>query len=361
MARQITGILVCFLFLSCNTNEEKILPVYGDLTEFVYASVKVQPDSLYKVYSTVNGIMDKAFVEEGELVKVGDPILQIVNSNPKLNTQNALLSFKLAQENLSGERTVLDGIEDEMEAARLKLHNDSVHFKRQEKLWEQQIGSQSAYEEKKLAYELSRNRLQLLQNRYRLTRNELETQLKQARNNYETSLINTAEYTIHSKINGKIYAFYKNKGEIVTTQEPLASLGSDSVFVANLLVDEVDIVRLKKGQQVLIQLDAYEGEVFEAVIHKIFPKKDEFNQTFTVEARFRNTPPILYPGLSGEANIFIGRKKNVLSIPRNYLVGDSSVRTEDGLIHVTTGMQNMEMVEITSGISKDTWIYKPIP
>ena len=361
MFRQITGMIFLILLLSCQSREDKIQASYGDISEFVYASVTVQPDSLYRVYSAVNGILDKEFVVEGDEIRIGDPILQIINSNPKLNTENARLSYQLAKENLTGNGTVLSSIEDEIKAARLRLINDSIYFKRQEILWEQQIGSKSTYEQKKLQYELSQNQLDRLQNKLNQTRNELETQLNQAKNNYKNSMIITGEYTINSKINGKVYALYKNKGEIVNTQEALASLGSNSVFVVEMLVDEVDIVRLKKGQQTIVHLDAYEGQVFEASVHKIFPKKDEANQTFMVEARFKEIPPTLYPGLSGEANILIGQKENTLSIPKDYLIGDSSVKTEDGIIPVTTGMENMEMVEITSGITKDTWIYKPSP
>lgn len=359
MERFLTGMIFCISILSCNSKVDKIQPVYGEISEFVYASVTIQPDSLYQVYSAVNGILDKEYVVEGDKVENGDPLLQIINSNPRLNTENALLAYELARKNLSGNNTILRGIEDEIKAARLNLRNDSIYFKRQEKLWQQEIGSKSSYEQKKLAYELSQNKLDLLLNRYERTRNELETQLNQAYNNYRNSQIITGDYTIKSKINGKVYALYKNKGEIITTQEPLASLGSDSIFLVEMLVDEVDIVRLKEGQKTLVLLDAYEGEVFEARIDKIFPKKDEINQTFKVEARFEKMPPTLYPGLSGEANILIDKHENTMSIPKDYLIDQSKVKTEKGLIEVTTGMENMEMVEILSGIGRDTWIYKP--
>ncbi len=359
MIRYLSGIMLGIILLSCNSSEDRIQPVYGDISEFVYASVTVQPDSLYKVYSAVNGILEKEFVVEGDLVKTGDPLLQIINSNPQLNTENALLAYQLAKKNLTGNGTVLSGIEDEIKAAKLQVINDSVYFIRQEKLWQQEIGSKSTFEQKKLAYELSQNKLELLQNKYRRTKNELETRLEQAHNDYRNSQIITGDYTINSKINGQVYALYKNKGEIVNTQEPLASLGSDSVFVVEMLVDEVDIVRLKKGQKTFILLDAYDGQVFEAGIHKIYPKKDEINQTFKVEARFKDQPPTLYPGLSGEANILIDQKENTLSIPKDYLIENSKVKTEDGITPVTTGMENMEMVEILSGINKDTWIFKP--
>ena len=164
---------------------------------------------------------------------------------------------------------------------------------------------------------------------------------------------------VKSKINGKVYALYKEAGEIVTTMEPLASIGSATSFVINMLVDEVDIVSISNNQEVIIHLDAYNGEVFKGKVSKIYPKKDERNQTFKVEAVFENPPTILYPGLSGEANIIIAKKDTVLTIPKGYLIDGDKVKTDKGLTPITTGLQNMEYIEVLSGITKDTQIYKP--
>lgn len=329
------------------------------LTESVYTSVTIQPDSLYQSYAIVSGILDKNLVEEGDAILKGDPIIQIINSTPKLNAENAKLALHLAQENFNGNATILEGIRNEIEAAILKYKNDSINYFRQKNLWEQKIGSKMQYDTQKLNYKLSLSNLQLLQSKYNTTRNELETNVRQAQNNYQTALITTKDFVVKSKINGKVYALYKEPGEIVNSQEPLASIGSATHFVIEMLVDEVDIVRISEYQEVIIQLDAYNGNVFTGKVSKIYPKKDERNQTFMVEAIFDKAPKVLYPGLSGEANIIIDKKENVLTIPKTYLVGDSTVNTEDGLVTITTGLQNLEFVEVLSGITKDTYLYKP--
>ena len=91
---------------------------------------------------------------------------------------------------------------------------------------------------------MATNNLRLLQSKYNITRNELLTAVKRAQNSYQASLIATKDFAIKSKINGKVYALYKEPGEIVTTMEPIASIGSASKFIIELLVDEVDIVRI---------------------------------------------------------------------------------------------------------------------
>jgi multidrug efflux pump subunit AcrA (membrane-fusion protein) len=352
-------VLVLLFSFSCKDNKEKLQPVARDLTESVYSSVTIQPDSLYQVYAIVAGILDKNLVDEGDMVSKNQPIMQIINNTPKLNTQNAKLSLELAQENYNGSAAILSGIEDEILAATLQYKNDSINYFRQKNIWEQNIGSKVEYDTRKLKYQLSSNNLNLLQSKYNRTKNELKTALKQAENNYKTSLIATKDFTVTSKINGKIYALYKNQGEIISTMEPLAAIGSSTDFIIEMLVDEVDIVKISIGQTVIISLDAYEGEIYTGKVSKIYPKKDERNQTFTLEAVFDEAPIKLYPGLSGESNIIISAKKEVLTIPKEYLIDRNQVKTDDGIITIETGLQNMDYVEVVSGISVETNIYKP--
>jgi HlyD family secretion protein len=350
--------LVMVLF-SCSHGPDKISPTQRTLIESVYSSVTIQPDSLYQVYAIVSGILDANLVEEGDLVSKNEHLFQIINNTPKLNTQNAKFALDLARENYMGSATILSSIESEIGAAKLKYKNDSINYFRQKKLWDQNIGSKGQYDTQKLNYELASNQLRLLQNRLGRVKNELETGVKQAQNNYQTAFIATKDFTVDSKITGKVYALYKEPGEVVTSMEPLAVIGSAKRFIIELLVDEVDIVRISLGQNVVINLDAYSDQVFNGKVSKIYPKKDERNQTFTVEAIFLNRPEVLYPGLSGEANIVIAQKKKVLTIPKSYLIDNYRVQTDNGIVTIITGLQNMDYIEILSGINKDTYIYKP--
>lgn len=352
-------IFAFFLLLSCSNKREGITPIKADLVESVYSSVTIQPDSLYKAYATVVAILDRNLVEEGDLVREGTPIIQLINIKPSLSRENAKLSFELARDNNSGNSSILNSLEREIRAASLSFYNDSVNYLRQKTLWEQQIGSRVEFENRKLAYELSRNHLLLLKKEYQRTRNELSNQVQQALNNYRSSEYSAEEFIISSKVEGKVYALYKNPGELVNTVEPVALLGSADNFIVEMLVDETDIVKLNLRQKTLVTLDAYGNKIFEATISKIYPTKDERTQTFKIEAVFTKAPPKLYPGLAGEANIIIAEKKDALIIPKEYLINNDQVLTEDGIRKITTGLQDIENVEILSGITENEKIYKP--
>ncbi|WP_321160193.1 efflux RND transporter periplasmic adaptor subunit [Muriicola sp. Z0-33] len=350
---------VLFFLWNCGEKQQKILPKKKAITESVYTSVTIQPDSLYQAYAAVAGILDNNLVEEGDLVDKGTALLQIINTRPKLNTENARLALQLAEENYEGSSAVLKNIQDQIDAAKLSLQNDSVNYFRQKNLWDQKIGSKVEYDNRKLAYELSHKNLNSLINQYERSSLELRTQMEQASNNYKNAQESNRDFTVSSKINGRVYALFKNPGEIVNTMEPLAALGSKDVFISELLVDEVDIVKLSLGQKAIIALDAYPNEVFEAKVSKIYPKKDERSQTFKVEALFIAPPETLYPGLSGEGNIIIANRQGALTIPKEYLIDGNKVETEDGIVEIVLGLQNLEEVEVLSGIDENTYVLKP--
>ncbi|TRZ40989.1 efflux RND transporter periplasmic adaptor subunit [Robertkochia solimangrovi] len=352
-------VILLLVFISCNRDNDAVYPEVRTITESVYSSVTIQPDSLYQLFAAVGGILDHNYVEEGDLVQKGDSLIQIINNTPKLNAENATLALKLARENYEGRAAVLDELQDEIRAARLKYLNDSINYFRQKNLWSRQIGSKIELDTRKLAYDLSSNSLELLYGKYERIKLELETNLKQAENNLKTARIANKDFTVTSKINGKVYALFKNSGEKVSVQEPLGTVGNADTFIIEMLIDEVDIVSITIGQRVLVDLDAYKNKVFEANVTKIYPQKDERSQTFTVEARFADPPEVLYPGLSGEANILIAVKQDVLTIPKNYLLSGDRVNTKNGFIEVKTGLQDLEYVEILEGIDRSTPLLKP--
>ncbi|MEO1033548.1 MAG: HlyD family efflux transporter periplasmic adaptor subunit [Bacteroidota bacterium] len=354
----LTVLSLLMLAYACTNKREAVQPEYRQLTESVYTSVTIQPDSLYQAYAIVSGILDNNLVEEGNLVSEGQAIIQVINNSPKLNALNAELQLQLAQENYNGRAAILKSIEDEIRAATLKYKNDSVNYFRQKNLWHKKIGSKAEYDTKELNYQLAHNNLQLLKSRYERTKSELHTAVKQAQNNLETAQIASKDFTVISRVSGRVYALYKEPGEIVNTMEPLATIGSKDRFIVEMLVDEVDIVKVKIDQTVIIVLDAYGEDIFKGKVSKILPKKDEHNQTFTVEALFDEQPTTLYPGLSGEANIIIHKKDSVLTLPMSY-VKENKVETEHGQVTIETGLHNMEFVEILSGINTNMKIYKP--
>ncbi len=349
------GLFFSLVLFACTETSEGIRPQYEKLVVSVYASVIVQPEGLYKVYPQNAGLIEQLMVVEGDTVKKGQVICRIKSSNQSLNVSSARENAALAEQNLTNRLNIL---EEEMEATRKQLQVDSLNYVRQQRLWTQNIGSKSELENKKLRYELTRDQLETQQKTFAQTKRELEHKLEQSRYALQQSLNTLHDFDIQSKIDGIVYRLFKEEGELIQPQEPLAEIG-EGRFLLIMQIDELDIARVEVGQKAVITLDAYEGQTFYVRISRIFPSKKEQTQTFQVEAQFEAPPQALYDGLSGEANIIVRQKDLALTIPQEYLVDESKVITPNGEVPVTTGIRNINKIEIISGIDTTTVLLKP--
>jgi len=351
---------VVLLLISCKEERESFTVEKQNLTISVYASSNVQSKDQYRVFATVTGIVKQVLVKEGDTVSTNQPIILVENSNPALNSENALLQLNLARENLSGSSSRLSNIQLQMDVAQQRMVEDSVNLARQQNLWSQQIGSKLELENRALGLKSSRSNYQQLKKQYALTQKELAVMLQQAENNYQISLKNKTDFEIKSLMNGRVYALYKEVGELVSLQEPVALVGHASEYILQMEIDEQDIVSVALGQRVALRMDAFKDRIFDATVSKIYPLMNARSQTFLVEAEFDENITGIFPGMSGEANIIIEQKTDVISIPLNYLINDQYVSTKENEQHpVEIGLRTLDRVEILSGLKEGDVILKP--
>jgi HlyD family secretion protein len=349
--------LVISTLTSCTNKKETISPEIKNITESVYASGFIKSQQQYEVFSQSNGIIKKIFVTEGTQVKKGDTIFQLDNKNIKIATENARLTSRTSDYSLNEDK--LDDAKKAIEFAQKKYQNDSLLFERQSNLWQEGIGSKIELEQKELNFENARVNLAKAKTNY----NDLKRQLKlvsdQSKNNLAIARLREDDFIIRSEVDGIIYKMNKVEGELINSQEPAAIIGTDQ-FMIELNIDELDIVKIKKGQHVFIRMDSYKSEVFEAEIVTVDPMMNIRTRSFQAAAIFTKKPAELFPNLTVEANIVIHTKKDVLTIPRNYLVNDTTVQLKGGeLQKVETGLMDYDLVEIKSGITKKTVLELP--
>jgi RND family efflux transporter MFP subunit len=348
-----------FTFFSCaKKSGDLIHPEVRDITESVYASGFTWSKDQYEVFSKVNGIVERKFVTEGDTVQAGQVLMTLMHETPKLNTENARLALDYAA--VSSNQEKLRQAEANINFAREKLQNDSTLYQRQNKLWEEGIGSRNELEQKELSWKNALSNYQLALLQLNELRKQINFSAKQSTKNYEVSSSLASDYSIRAIQRGRIYQILKEPGEMVSTTAPVAVLGNAGSFIIKLQVDEYDISKIKTGQKLYVSMDAFRGQTFEAVVSKIQPIMDEKARSFEIEASFISAPENLYPNLTVEANILIRSKKNALTIPRSCLVGDSAVLLSNGRMKkVVTGMKDYQTVEIIEGLSKNDLIKSP--
>jgi multidrug efflux pump subunit AcrA (membrane-fusion protein) len=344
--------------ISCGKKPESTFPTEGKITESIYASGSLKSEDQYQAFVTVNGVIDQIYIKEGDSVQVGTPLLSISNQAQKINTENAQLAVRFTD--VEENKGRLTDLKNSIETTKSKFKLDSSLFSRQKTLWSQQIGTRIDLEQKELNFENSRaNYLSSIQ-RYKDLKRQIDFSAAQSKKNLEISSSMQQDFTLKSKTSGVIFSLLKSKGEIVGPQTPIAIIGNPKSYVLELQVDENDIFKINQKMPVLITLDSYKNEVFEARITKISPIMNERSKTFLVEAKFVKAPAKLYPRMTFEANIILRTKEKGLLIPRNYLVGDSMATLLNGDKKIVkTGLKDFQKIEILSGLSVTDEIIRP--
>lgn len=350
--------LVFLLLICCKSKQERIKPVEEKITESVYASGIVKSKNQYQVFSAANGLVARVLVTEGDIVKKGDPIICLSNITAQLNAENARIAADYAAVAANTEK--LNELKNNIDLAKTRMENDASLLERQRNLWAKQIGTRNEMDQRELAYESSVNAYETAGLRYAELQKQLSFQARQSQKNLQLSQAVASDYTIKSETDGRVYSILKEKGEMVNTQSPVALVGDATAFVLELQVDEYDIVRVRVGQKIVLSMDGYRGQVFEAVVEKIEPLMNERSKSFTVEAGFVKQPLVLYPNLTCEANIVIRKKEKALTIPRACLLEDDYVLLENKEKRkVTTGLKDYRKVEILSGLTVNDLVIKP--
>jgi HlyD family secretion protein len=351
---------VTLLLFSCNNKQVGIKPTLGNITESVYASGVIKAENQYTVFSTSTGILKKINVTVGQFIIKEQLLFEIENDKAELNTENALLTYQLSQTNNRYIQDKISEMELKVQSANDKMALEKSIYDRNNRIKEYKIISEVDFEKVELAYKNAKINYESAKKQL----SQLKAQLKNDQNKNNINLkINQktqSDFNIKSAFSGQLFDVLVKEGTLISPQIPLAIIGQKNAFLIELEVDENDMVRVKLDQSILVTMDSYKNQVFEAKVDKIYPIMDERSRTFKIEAHFVNVPEKLYPNLSVEANIVIQTKKNAITIPKNYLLKDDFVlvnKTEKRKVKV--GLSDYQKVEILEGLKPNETIYKP--
>ena len=240
------------------------------------------------------------------------------------------------------------------------MRYDSINHARFKNLVDRNATSRNEYDRARLAFESSTNEFELYRSRYEKLKNQLYLELEAAKSNLAITGNESGKYIVKSEADGKIFSTLKEVGELVRRGEAIAVIGDKNNFYLKLSVDELDIQRVKPGQQVVVTIDALPQKTYNATVDKIYPLVNRQQQALYVDATMNDPVPLFYSGLAVEANIIIRKKDKALVVPKAALVGNDSLKieTENGskVIRITRGIETLDEVEILDGIDANTGV-----
>lgn len=175
--------------------------------------------------------------------------------------------------------------------------------------------------------------------------------------------------TVTAPIDGVISAVNVKEGETVGTQ-PVITLVDLSQYHIDITVDEIDVAKVKLGQEVLITLDSLPGVEVKGKIDRISPTSTTVNGvvSYSVRVVLDKTDAPLKTGMTANASIVLEKREDVLLAPnwavrrdrttgKAYLTLQNGDKTEE--IEVKTGLRNDAFSEITSGAQSGQTVVAP--
>jgi HlyD family secretion protein len=151
-------------------------------------------------------------------------------------------------------------------------------------------------------------------------------------------------------------------GDLVKSGSPAVQLVDLSHLYLDISISEVDINRVKIGQDIQITFDAIQDKVFEGLVTEIseigIPNQEVIY--FTVTCEIKNPDSTIKPGMTAAATIAVEKADNVLTVPNRAVQTDGKSRfvtvvRNQALVKVPLelGMISDEHSEIKSGDLKE--------
>jgi HlyD family secretion protein len=373
------------------------------IIETVNASGKVYPEVEVKISPDISGEIVELNVQEGDSVKKGQVLARIYADIYSSQRDEAAARVTQSQATVANSEANLNALKAQLDQAKLT-------YDRYKGLHDEKVISDAEFEQYQTQYRTAQSQYNAAQQNIR----SLRAATQSTRTSLEAANKNLGRTVLVSPMNGVISSLSVKKGERVAGNS--FALGTEMMRVAEMDVMEVrvdvgenDIVKVSIGDSADIEVEAYNNRKFRGMVTQI-ASSTKTAQTATgdvtnYEVRIRIDPSSyndlidpskpkkfpFRPGMNASADIKTKRKDNVVSVPIAAVAArvkgsDKSVADEkkekekgkdpnaeevnisgdeleevvfvikqDGTVEkrtVTTGIQDMNFIEITTGLKE---------
>lgn len=313
----------------------------GDIVDIVEASGPVNPVSTTNVGALVSGEILEILVDYNTVVKKGDLMAVIDQTQILADLEEARASLASAKEAL--------------QSAKLTYDLAKTNLTRYKDLYAKEYVSKSSLEEYELNFANAKSSL-----------NSAQSRVVQAQATLDRSEKDLSNTKIVSPIDGVVLSKKVSVGQTITsgfsTPELFVVAEDLTKMQIEAKVSEADIVKIKAGQTAEFTLDGYVGEKFKGKVRQVrtnyvdtssSSSSSGSSTTYTVVIDVDNEDLRLMPGMTATITVRTTDKKDVLLVPNEALRFSPSTNEEK---YDTTGVWTLEpgqepkRVDVTIGI-----------
>jgi len=338
----------------------------GVFHDYVTINGNVEPISTILLDAREGGRVEEKIAEEGQMVKKGDVLVRLSNTDLSLSILNS--EAQLAEKSNFLRNTMVTMEQEKLQIKRelLNLEFDIIRKKRtyeqNKALIADSLISQEEFLIAKEDYEFAKRSYELYIERQKQDSIYRSIQVKQMEDNLHNMELNLQlvrkrqdELNVKSPVDGQLTILDVELGQLVPKG---GRIGLMHVLTSYKVVAEIDehyIDKVKVGLKAILER---QGQEFELSVRKVFP--DVQNGRFTVELIFpEEMPDNMRTGQTYYARLQLGNPKDALLLPKGSFFQKTGgqwifVVSEDGNSaekrSIKIGNQNPQYYEVLEGL-----------
>jgi len=372
IAAVVVGVIILAAFITSSRGE---LPVRTEtarretIINTIQTNGKIEPIQNFEAHAPVATTVKKLLVNEGDMVKKGELLLQLDDADARAQAARALAQMRSADANLIATHT--GGTHEEVlsnEASLVKAHGDFSSAQRNldamKRLQQSGAASPAEVSEAENRLQTAQAQVNLLEQKLKERYSQPEVQRVFAQKIEAATAYNAAKDILDSSNvrapqDGIVYSLPVRQGQYVNAGDLLLQVANLSKVQVRGFVDEPDIGRLQTGQKVSIEWDAIPGRIWEGKLTRV-PTTVIVRGTRTVgeiKCEVDNGDGKLLPNINVNVTILTAHENNALTVSREamhqedhvhfvYQIVDGKLKRKD----VETSVFNLTRIQVVKGL-----------
>jgi HlyD family secretion protein len=240
---------------------------------------KVEPIEWMPVRSERAGVITRTWVSKGQLVRKGDPLVELDTRVASADLSKAQAAIQEAQ---AQERVLTQGgrvaerqqIEADLARARLDLDAAQKSYQALQRLVAKQAATRQELDSAHQLVDQLELKIQALEkNKTTLVtgtdQDIAKARLREAESSAAVAQTNLDLSVIRAPMDGTVYDFDLKQGSYVNRGDPIAKVGRLDRVRVTVYVDEPDLGRVRQGELVVITWDALPGHQWRGQVDKL--------------------------------------------------------------------------------------------
>jgi HlyD family secretion protein len=346
-----------------------------EIASVISTNGKIEPVNSFEAHAPAPAIVKNVLVAEGDRVKAGQLLVQLDDAEARAQAARALSQLRSAEASLQAVKS--GGTQEEVLTNRSDLAKAQAeqseaqrNFQAVERLRQNGAASPAEVEAAQNRLKKAQADVQLLQSKLtgRFSSPEVarvEASAAEARAAYAAAEDLLQHSNVTATFTGTVYQLPVKRGAYVNAGELLVQVANLDRVRVRAFVDEPEIGRLAKGQQVEIRWDAIPGRTWQGTLTRV-PTSVTMVGTRTVgeiTSEIDNSDHKLLPNVNVNVGIVTARHDNTLTVSREavhdydgkryvYTISKDKIQAQE----VETGLSSLTRVEIVKGIADGTMV-----